>query len=251
MAQAVGTSGGVQSLDRAFLLLELMAEGGGQLPLSQLADRSGLPLPTIHRLVRTLVASGYVRQLPSRSYALGPRLISLGEGAARMLGAWARPVLADLAEAVGETANMAMLDGDQAIYVAQAPSRHSMRMFTEVGRRVHLHCTGVGKALLAQLPAGSVRDIVSRTGMPAQTERSITDPDRLGEELDRIRRQGYGLDDAEQEIGVRCIAVPVVGAPTPTAISVSGPEGRITPPSIPHIVEKLKAAVPLIVQQLT
>ena len=132
------SAGGVQSLDRAFGLLELMADAGGEMPLSQLSAHSGLPLPTIHRIVRTLVASGYVRQLPSRTYALGPRLIRLGESASRMLGTWARPVLVDLVEVVGETANMAMIDGDRAVYVAQVPSRHSMRMFTEVGRRVHL-----------------------------------------------------------------------------------------------------------------
>jgi IclR family acetate operon transcriptional repressor len=244
------SSGGVQSLGRAFSLLELMAEGGGEMPLSQLASRSGLPLPTIHRIVRTLVDSGYVRQLPSRSYALGPRLIALGESASRMLGAWARPVLADLVEAVGETANMAVLDGDRAVYVAQAPSRHSMRMFTEVGRRVYLHCTGVGKALLAQLPPQAAREIVVRAGMPAQTARSITDPDALAGELSRIRDAGYALDDAEQETGVRCLAVPVPGAPTLTAISVSGPEGRIAPESIDRVVSHLRAAVPRLISAL-
>lgn len=251
MSRDAGSSGGVQSLDRAFSLLELMADGGGEMPLSQLANRSGLPLPTIHRIVRTLVASGYVRQLPSRSYALGPRLVALGESASRMLGAWARPVLADLVEAVGETANMAMLDGDRAVYVAQVPSRHSMRMFTEVGRRVYLHCTGVGKALLAQLPPDTAREIVRRTGMPAQTERSITDPDALDEELERVREMGFALDDAEQETGVRCLAVPVPGAPTLTAISVSGPESRITSESIKHVVAQLQAAARRLLRHLT
>src|SRR5690606_19090313 len=83
-------SGGVQSLDRAFCLLEIMAEAGGETSLSELAQSSGLPLPTIHRIVRSLVSNGYVRQLPSRRYALGPRLIGLGESASRLLGAWAQ-----------------------------------------------------------------------------------------------------------------------------------------------------------------
>ncbi len=221
-------SGGVNAVGRAFTILELMANAEGDVGLSELATASGLPLPTIHRLVRTLVLQGYVRQLPSRRYGLGPGLIRLGESASRQLGAWARPQLAALVERIGETANMAMLDGDMVVYVAQVPSRHSMRMFTEVGRRVFVHCTGVGKAVLAQLPDATVREIVRRVGMPAQTDHSITDPDALVAELDRIRERGWAEDDGEQEVGVHCFAVPVPGTPVPTAISVSGPAERVT-----------------------
>ena len=142
-------TGAVQSIGRAFALLELMADAGGTLGLSQLANQSGLPLPTIHRLLRTLVDLGYLRQEPSRQYVLGPRLIRLGDASSRMLSVWARPHLARLVDELGESANLAMLDGDEIVYVAQAPSRHSMRMFTEVGRRVQPHCTAVGKAIMA------------------------------------------------------------------------------------------------------
>ncbi|MGH8894660.1 MAG: IclR family transcriptional regulator, partial [Actinomycetes bacterium] len=219
---------GVQSLDRAFDLLELMAAAGGEVALSQLAASSGLPVPTIHRLIRTLVASGYVLQLPSRRYALGPRLIGLGESASRTVDAWAGPHLLALAEASGETANLAMLDGEMVVYVAQAPSsRHTMRMFTEVGRRVYAHCTGVGKALLAQLPESEVRRLVAAAGMPARTEHTITDVGRLLEELARVSSQGFAVDDGEQEPGVRCVAVAVPGSPT-SAVSVSGPASRLT-----------------------
>jgi IclR family acetate operon transcriptional repressor len=232
----------VQSLDRAFELLEHMAAAGGEVALSQLAAASGLPVPTIHRIVRTLVASGYVLQLPSRRYALGPRLIGLGESASRTVEAWATPHLLALAEASGETANLAMLDGDMVVYVAQAPSsRHTVRMFTEVGRRVFAHCTGVGKALLAHLPADEVRRIVRAAGMPARTDHTITDVDRLLDELERIRSQGYAVDDGEQELGVRCVAVAVPGSPT-SALSVSGPASRVTHDAVPALVPVLLAA---------
>ncbi|WP_157254265.1 IclR family transcriptional regulator [Nonomuraea typhae] len=244
------SSNGVQSLERAFGLLELMAEAGGELPLSRLSALSGLPLPTIHRIMRTLMASGYVRQLPSRGYALGPRLIRLGETASGMFATWARPILADLVDVVGETANMAVMEADRAVYVAQVPSTHSVRMFTEVGRRVYLHCTGVGKALLAQLPPEDARAIVERAGMPAQTPNTITDPDRLMADLDGIRRRGYCVDDAEQEAGVRCVAVSVAGAPTLSAISVSGPQGRIGAEATEIIVAQLQAAVPRLLAEI-
>lgn len=221
-------TGGVQSLDRAIELLEIMTDLGGEAGLSELSTGAGLPLPTIHRLMRTLVSRGYARQLPSRRYALGPRLIRLGESAGRQLGAGTRPYLEQLARELGETVNLAMIDRDMAVYVAQASSAHSMRMFTELGRRVYCHCTGVGKAVLAQLPDTTVREIVGRVGLPAATDLSITDLDRLLAELDTIRGQGYAVDDGEQEIGVRCFAVPVPHAPTPTALSVSGPAARVT-----------------------
>lgn len=220
---------GVQSLDRALQLLELLADAGGALRLAELEAATGLPLPTIHRLIRSLVHNGYVRQEPSRRYALGPQLIRLGETAGRSLGSWAgRQHLAELVAEIGETANMAVLEGDDVVYVAQVPSVHSMRMFTEVGRRVPAHCTGVGKALLSVLPDDAVRALLRRTGMPARTARTITDPDVLISELGEIREQGWAVDNGEQEIGVRCVAVPVKDAPTRAAISVSGPSGRIT-----------------------
>jgi IclR family acetate operon transcriptional repressor len=233
-------AGGVQSLERAFDLLERMADAGGEVGLSELSAGSGLPLPTIHRLMRTLVACGYVRQQANRRYALGPRLIRLGESAARLLGTWARPYLAELVEATGETANMALLDGDEVVYVAQVPSRHSMRMFTEVGRRVLPHSTGVGKALLASVPPEEVRALLGRTGMPAATDRTITDPDAFLAELDRIRALGYAVDDNEQEVGVRCLAVTVPDSPTAAAISISGPAGRVTEAATDKIVPVLQ-----------
>ncbi|WP_300016498.1 IclR family transcriptional regulator [Pseudonocardia sp.] len=248
---SIERTGGVQSLDRAFGLLEHMAAAGGDVALSELATSSGLPLPTIHRLIRTLVGSGYVRQLPSRRYALGPRLIGLGDAASRMLGSWAQPQLAGLVDAVGETANMAMLDGDAVVYVAQVPSRHSMRMFTEVGRRVPAHCTGVGKVLLAQLPVAEVLALVGRAGLVAQTPHTITDPERLLRELEKIGEQGYAVDDAEQELGVRCVAVAVPGGPSMTALSISGPETRVTWTAVEKITPLLHAAAAALAGELS
>lgn len=224
----MANGGTVQSVDRAIDLLEILTDLGGDAALRDLAELSDLPLPTIHRLMRTLVVRGYARQLPSRRYTLGPRLIRLGESAGRQLGAGTRPHLEHLADVLGETANIAMIDRDMAVYVAQASSSRSMRMFTEVGRRVYCHCTGVGKAVMAQLPEATVRQIVDRVGMPPATSRSITDVGDLLVELDKIREQGYAIDDGEQEEGVRCFAVPVPEAPVPTALSVSGPTARVT-----------------------
>ncbi|MET7283329.1 IclR family transcriptional regulator [Kribbella sp. NPDC005582] len=235
-------SGSVQSIERAFGLLETMADAGGMMGLSQLATASGLPLPTIHRLVRTLVDLGYVRQEPSRQYVLGPKLIRLGESSSTMLSVFARPHLARLVDELGESANMAMLDGDQIVYLAQVPSRHSMRMFTEVGRRVLPHCTAVGKAILAQYPETAVRELLGRTGMPQHTENTISTPDAFATQLHEAARSGFATDEGEQELGVRCVAVAVPDAPTPLAISVSGPAPRMTEALVDRAVPLLTQA---------
>jgi IclR family acetate operon transcriptional repressor len=237
---SAGASGGVQSIERAFDLLEMLADAGGALGLSELANASGLPLPTVHRLMRTLVNRGYVRQETSRRYTLGSKLIRLGETSSRTLGTWLRPFLAQLVRLTGETANLAMLDGDEVVYMAQVPSPHSMRMFTEPGRRVLPHSTAVGKALLAELPPERARAVLERGGMPAATPATITDPDLLLAHLEVIRKQGYAVDEGEQEVGVRCFAVAIPDAPAPLAVSTSGPQARMTDDAAARIVPALK-----------
>jgi IclR family transcriptional regulator, acetate operon repressor len=230
----------VQALERAFKLLSIMGAANGEISLSQLTAESGLPTATIHRIARTMVATGYVIQLPSRRYALGPRLIGLGESAARMLSSWARPPMSRLVDVVGETANLATLDGDGVVYLAQVRSRHAMQMLNEPGGRVYAHCTGIGKALLAQMNPDAALKMVQRAGMPAMTPTTITDPVLFAKELARIRAQGYAIDDGERETGVRCVAVPIPVSSFMTAVSVSGPEGRVTLEAIERMVPILK-----------
>ena len=234
-------AGGVQSVHRSLDLLEAVASRGGTLTIGEIAAATGVPLPTVHRLLRTLVDRGYMRQTPDRRYALGFRLLPLSASASSMVGAGAERVLGGLVDALGETANLAMRDGDRVAYVAQVPGRHAMRMFTEVGRRVDPHCTAVGKALLAHRGDDEVRAVLARTGMTRHTEHTLTEPDALLAQLEVIRRQGYALDEGEQEVGVRCIAVAVPGATVPLAISVSGPTARMTDDLITEAVPVLQS----------
>lgn len=227
---------GVQSVERALNLLELLTDAGGSLRLTELAAASGLPMPTTHRLIGTLMICGYVCRESSHRYSLGPGLVRLGEAAGRAFGQWTQPTLARLAELVEETANLATLDRDMVIYIAQAQGCRSMRMFTEPGRRVFAHSTGVGKCLLAQLEEDEVRTILARTGMPAQTDRTITDPDALVVQLRDIQERGYAIDNNEQEIGVRCVATPVLGRSRPMALSVSGPDARMDDLAIERVI---------------
>lgn len=234
--------GGVQSVDRAIDILEVLADADGGLALADVAQETGLASPTVHRLLKSLLARGYVKQGAAREYALGPALMRLGQRAAPGLAALAQAILVDLEESSRETANLAVLDGDLIAYVAQVPSRHRMRMFTEVGRRVLPHAAGVGKAILSTLPERRVTEIVERTGLPRYTPSTITEPAALRVELAESRRRGFAADDGEQEIGVRCIAVAVPGVWPPAAVSISGPSARITDEQSRSIVEALHRA---------
>lgn len=235
--------GGVQSLHRSLDLVEVVAARGGHLTIGEIAAATDVPLPTVHRLLRTLVDRGYMRQMPNRRYALGFRLVPLGATASSMVGADTEVVLGGLVDALGETANLAILSGSHAEYVAQVPSRHTMRMFTEVGRQVDLHCTGVGKALLAQLDDKRVREIVHRVGLNRKTEHTLVTEAGLLADLTEVRARGYALDEQEQEAGVRCVAVPVGPEPMSwMAVSVSGPVTRMTDELVARAVPLLHEA---------
>jgi IclR family acetate operon transcriptional repressor len=223
-----GAGATVQSVDRALLLLELLAQSGGRLAISDLAARSGLSLGTVHRLLASLTARGYVRQDPDRRYALGTALLPLGDAATRLLSSWAMPFLSQLAEQCGETSNLAVLEDDHVTYVAQAPGRHRMRMFTEVGRRVLPHSTAVGKVLLAWQDEEQVRRTLTRLGLPARTPSTLTSLAAFSAELAVVRERGWAVDDEEEEVGVRCMAVPVGPGPgAVAAVSVSAPATRL------------------------
>ena len=228
--RAIGTGslGTVQSVDRALDVLEALAKQDGEAGLSEIAARTGLPYGTIHRLLRTLLVRGYVRQESDRRYALGGALVRLGGVAERMVGVWAQPYLTKMVELSGETANLAVLEGDFIVYVAQVPSPRRLRMFAEVGRRVLPHSTAVGKVLMADRADAEVTSLIRRTGMPRRTANTITDLPGMLAELRRVRERGYAMDLGEEELGVHCLAVPVHdGNRVVAAMSVSGPAERI------------------------
>ena len=233
---------GVQSVERALELLEALADPGEPRGVSELRRATGLPVATIHRLLATMAARGYVRQdTATHKYTLGSHLIRLGEAATRRFARFSHPYLAELMEASGETANLAVFEDGQVAYVAQVSSRHHrVRMFTEVGRRVLPHTSGVGKVVLAFRPRAEVAALLARTGLPRRTPRTITEPERFLAELDTVARQGYAIDSGEEEVGVRCLAVPVFGVGgSVAAMSVSAPEGRLEAKDIERILPEM------------
>src|SRR5207244_407558 len=234
-----------QSIERALDLLECLARTSGWAGISELSHATGQPVGTIHRLLKTLTAREYVvRDSRTRRYALGPAFRRLA-GTGLQTPDWteiATPFLQELVEISGETANLAVLERNRAVYEAQAQPSRLVRMFTALGNRVPLHCTGCGKVLLAYQPDSVVASIVAEEGLPRYTETTITDPGHLQQELEMIRQQGYAIDNGEQEDGVRCIAVPVYGSKgkVVAALSISGPSSRVDSRHIPTLLPHLK-----------
>lgn len=239
MSQSEEPPRGVQSVDRALDILELLATAGVPLGVTEIARGAGLAPGTAHRLVSGLLARGWVRQESDRRYAVGPAAMRVGDASYRTLGASAAPALRAAVVATGETANLAVLEGQVMVYVAQAPSPHTLRIFAEVGRRVPLHSTAVGKVALAALPPGTWPDVLGRSPLEPRTPHTLTSLGALTTELGRVRDRGFALDDEEQELGVRCVAVPVPVAGLKVAMSVSGPTERMTRERAHEIVPEL------------
>jgi IclR family transcriptional regulator, acetate operon repressor len=225
--------GTVQSVERSLELFERLVATDQELGLRELSEASGLPVGTVHRLLAVLVGRGYVRQNPAtRRYTVGFTALDLAERIRSRggLAAQAQPFLRELVRLTGESANLAVLDGAQAVYLAQMAPRRLVRMVTEVGNRAPLYASGTGKLLLAHRPIDRREALLAQIELRPYTQRTIDDRERLRIELDRIREQGYARDDGEFEEGVQCVALPVRDASKQVvaAFSVSGPSSRLT-----------------------
>lgn len=226
-----GPAAGSPAVDRALMLLETLAEGDG-LSLSELGRRLGLAPSTVHRLLGALAARRLAEVDPvTQLWGVGPGAFRLGAAFLRRggLAERARPVLAHLAETSGETAVLAVADGDSALVVAEVPGASSLRAVLPPGTRLSYHATAPGKALIAHLPLAQVRALLGRAPLPALTGRSITDQGELTADLATLRHGGWLAERGESAVGQNGIAAPVFGgAGDPVAaLGLAGPSARL------------------------
>lgn len=222
----------VQSLARGLALLDSLAESTGGISLTDLCQQVGLSASTAHRLLTTLEERRYVRCDPgTRHWSIGVQAFIAGSAfvKARNLVEIARPQMRVVMERSGETANLAVLDGAEAVFLAQVECRQMMRALAFPGVRVPLHCSAVGKALLAALADEILADVLRRCGLPRFTPKTITTIAHLRRELEQVRRRGYAVDDQEHSIGLRCVAAVIYdeNGQAAGAMSLSGPAVRL------------------------
>lgn len=247
--------GGVQSVDRALLLIETLAEDDEGYRLTDLAVRTGLSPSTVHRLLTTLEKRRFVQFDRSDSvWHIGARSFSVGTTflRRRSFSAQALPFLRKLRDQTRETANLAVVDDGTVMIVNRAESREIMRTVTKVGGRVPMVASGLGKAVLATYSEEDVHAVIRRQGMPKLTAKSVVRAGELSKVLQTIREQGYSVDDEEAVIGLRCVSAVVYDDRSEplAAISVSGTTARVPIERVPvlgkivrEVAQELTAAL--------
>jgi DNA-binding IclR family transcriptional regulator len=225
---------GSSTLNRALDVLERLAEGPHEgMTAAQLAEATGGNRVSVHRILVAFARRGFVRQdRPGAPYRLGFGILKLADRVIqeRDVVALAYPLLETLAQSTGETSHLAVLDGGEAVYVAKVESSQSIRLVSDIGGRVPLYCTALGKALLAKADEHLLERLLAQQSFEPRTPRTKTSPEELRRELITVRSRGFAIDDMENEEGVRCVSAAVldhIGRPT-AAISVSGPSSRVT-----------------------
>ncbi len=241
-----GQSGGVQSVDRALTVLDILARDGDA-GVSSIALEMNIHKSTASRLLASLVNRELVHQDSERGkYRLGFGVLRLASSIPGRLSLVreARPVLEALAERFKETVNLAVLRSNYAVNLDQAMGPSTLATYDWVGSLTPLHATSSGKVLLATLPPDERKRLLVETGLPARTPQTITDRAELERELAKVAQDGYGMVKEEFEVGSNAVAVPfgshldLVSA----AISVAGPAFRFDPEAMPELIEELKQA---------
>jgi IclR family KDG regulon transcriptional repressor len=232
MKKNVRDASSVQSVDRALYILELLKEHNDGLGITELANRMDVAKSTVHRLLTSLKNQGYVRQDPlTERYLLGLKLIELGSIVTQSLEIRkiAKPILNQLVQETGETSHLVILEDGEVVYIEKIESPYTIRMYSLIGKRAPVHCTGVGKAIIAYLPEEQVRRIVVQRGLKKFTENTITSLDDLLLHLQEIRANGYSLDREEHESGICCVAAPILNhnGEAVAGVSVAGPTMRM------------------------
>ena len=222
----------VRALDKALGILEHLSRVPVEIDLATLAKQTGLPKSTLLRLLNTLRSHNFVSQNHySRRYQLGWALIYLGKAAAQYynLPAIVHPFLEQVAIETGETASLVVLDKDHAIYIDQVTSDNLIKGIPSVGSKLALHCTSAGKVLLGGFSRKDFQRFLKTSGLEKKTDKTITKSRALSNEIKKVKRQGYAVDDEETEIGGRCVGAPVFDkeGKMVATISVIGPSTRI------------------------
>ena len=233
-------------ISKVLRILEALQGSSAGLGLKAICDLTGIHKSTAHRFLKHLEREGYLVRTEAGAYLIGPRLSQMSTRGSQgaTLQAVARPILWELWKSTQETVNLAVLDQGTVLYVDVIESPHEFRLSSRVGTRRSLHVTALGKALAAFLPAELRASILSTIKFQPATPKTIMNLVHFRQELEKIRRQGYAVDDEEAVQGARCVSAPILNSDREpiAAVSVSGPVTRVSPNQVAALAEAVSSA---------
>lgn len=234
----------VPALYNALRIIELLAESKCGLSLVDLTQMCGLSKSTVHYLLVTLERCGYVSKgARGGRYMAGMKLLNVANAALHNLALRQRtaPFLFSLRLKTGLGVHLAIYEHQEAMVIAKLET-HERRLASWVGKRMDLHCTGIGKAILAYLPEDEREDVIKRYGLARKNDNTLCTRRRLQADLEQVVRMQYALDNEEDELGMRCIGVPIIGPDyrPVAAVSISGTVAQLTPERVPMLAAEVK-----------
>lgn len=222
MKQKIGISSANQTLE----ILEYIVLSGREVSLKEIAEEMGLHVSTVHRYLSSLLEKGYVRRTPNGLYKPGFRILELSSYVLQSLDLReiARPYLIELMENTKQTVHLTIRDGYEGVYIDKVEGPGTLPMMSRIGMRMPLYSTSFGKVLLAYSPESFINEYLKKVPLIPRTENTITDPEKLREELLRVRKQGYAFDNEENERGIKCMGAPIFdfSGNVVAAVSISG-----------------------------
>jgi IclR family acetate operon transcriptional repressor len=237
----------VPAVERAVIILQLLAQEPDGLTISQITHRLAVPKSTVFTILTTLKQYRLVERVEETGqFRLGMALFTLGSTAVERLNvrAIAYPVLKRLAEQTGLTTHLGIIDQGEVIYIEKIEGHGPIKISSAVGRRMGVHCTALGKAMLARLPQSELQLILDGRDLPQRTPNTLNSAELLWADLARTRERGYSFDDEENELGIRCLGAAIYNhrREVAYAISASGPRDRITPDNIDELARQVMVA---------
>ncbi|MDP4162260.1 MAG: IclR family transcriptional regulator [Bacillota bacterium] len=230
----------VQSVSRALEIISIVSTRKNGAGVTEIAKQIDINKSSVYRTLSTLVHYGYIEQEEETGrYKLGYKFLEMSSKLLDSidLREVAKPFLKEMEKKTNEVVHLVVHDQGEVVYIEKLEGNETLRMHSKVGRRAPMHCTSVGKAIMAHLPSSAVMDILEQKGMPMHTERTIVNKDRFLQELRQVKQQGFAFDHQENETGITCLAVPIFDhlGKIHAAASISGPTIRMTAERMEHL----------------
>jgi len=243
------------AVERAMAMLEAVAQEPEGLSNAEISRKLQIPKSSASYILRTLEKQGYLNRTPETGkYRVGLKVLSLSRGALSGIDVRevALPIMRHLMEKTHLTCHLAILDGSDAVYIEKVEPQGFIKMDTWVGRRMRVHATSVGKAMAAHISRERLEKILAESGMEKRTPKTITTLPRLLKDLEKVREQGYAVDDQENNMGARCVGAPIFSqdGSIEASLGLSGTINQVNAQTMPRILEHLKDAARHVSMQL-